>query len=200
MRMAKPNQVTESSMEEILASIRRIISEDEAKLPPPKPATSATPPPLQLRPTSNVSPLFGEERIEPAPVKASAPDRKPPASTVEDEAAKIKPWPAIGSRYGELEDAPKPKPPRETPPAAAEAPKRPLTQGGGALLSPRADAAVASAFNHLASTILSNNTRTIEQLAEEMMRPMLKEWLDENLPPLVERLVREEIERVSRRR
>jgi cell pole-organizing protein PopZ len=33
-----------------------------------------------------------------------------------------------------------------------------------------------------------------------MLRPMLKDWLDENLPPLVERLVREEIERVSRRR
>jgi cell pole-organizing protein PopZ len=71
---------------------------------------------------------------------------------------------------------------------------------GGTLLSPRADAAVTSAFNHLAGTILSTNSRSIEQVAEDMLRPMLKDWLDENLPPMVERLVREEIERVSRRR
>ena len=57
-----------------------------------------------------------------------------------------------------------------------------------------------SAFNNLAGTILSNNARTLEDLVKEMLRPMLKSWLDENLPPMVERLVRQEIERVSRGR
>lgn len=60
--------------------------------------------------------------------------------------------------------------------------------------------AVESAFNTLAATVLSNNARTLEDLVKEMLRPMLKNWLDDNLPSLVERLVRAEIERVSRGR
>ena len=80
--------------------------------------------------------------------------------------------------------------PREAAPAAAP--------GEGRLLSSHAGAAVGSAFNVLASTILSQNARTLEDLVEDMMRPMLKEWLDDNLPTIVERLVRAEIERVAR--
>ncbi|MDQ0327052.1 cell pole-organizing protein PopZ [Rhodopseudomonas julia] len=68
------------------------------------------------------------------------------------------------------------------------------------LLSEDADEAVSGAFSSLAHTILSQNARTLEDLVSEMLRPMLKEWLDDNLPPLVERLVKEEIERVSRGR
>jgi uncharacterized protein len=61
-------------------------------------------------------------------------------------------------------------------------------------------AAVDSAFSSLAHTVLGNNARTLEDLVKEMLRPMLKSWLDDNLPGLVERLVRAEIERVSRGR
>ena len=68
------------------------------------------------------------------------------------------------------------------------------------LLSPPADEAVQSAFNQLADIILSEQTRTLEDLVKDMMKPMLRHWLDDNLPVLVERLVREEIERVSRGR
>ncbi len=57
-----------------------------------------------------------------------------------------------------------------------------------------------SAFNSLASTVLGANARTLEDLVKEMLRPMLKTWLDDNLPSLVERIVRDEIERVSRGR
>ena len=60
--------------------------------------------------------------------------------------------------------------------------------------------AVESAFNSLANTVLSNNARTLEDLVKEMLRPMLKSWLDDNLPGLVERIVKAEIERVSRGR
>ena len=60
--------------------------------------------------------------------------------------------------------------------------------------------AVESAFNTLAHTVLSNNARTLEDLVREMLRPMLKSWLDDNLPSLVERIVKAEIERVSRGR
>ena len=45
-----------------------------------------------------------------------------------------------------------------------------------------------------------NNARTLEDLVKEMLRPMLKTWLDDNLPGMVERIVRAEIERVSRGR
>jgi cell pole-organizing protein PopZ len=70
----------------------------------------------------------------------------------------------------------------------------------GGLLSPHTTAAVDLAFNTLAQTVLVQNSRTLEDLVREMLKPMLKAWLDDNLPGLVERLVRAEIERVSRGR
>ena len=68
------------------------------------------------------------------------------------------------------------------------------------ILSRSTVSAVESAFNTLANTVLSNNARTLEDLVREMLRPMLKSWLDDNLPGLVERIVKAEIERVSRGR
>jgi cell pole-organizing protein PopZ len=68
------------------------------------------------------------------------------------------------------------------------------------LMSSSTSAAVDAAFNKLARTVLTQNARTLEDLVTEMMRPMLKAWLDDNLPGLVERVVRAEIERVSRGR
>jgi cell pole-organizing protein PopZ len=68
------------------------------------------------------------------------------------------------------------------------------------MISGYAAAAVDSAFSSLAQTVLVQNARTLEDLVREMLRPMLKSWLDDNLPGLVERLVRSEIERVSRGR
>jgi uncharacterized protein len=83
-----------------------------------------------------------------------------------------------------------PPPPPRTPPRvpAADSP----------LLSNAASAVVHSAFGTLAHSVLAQNPRTLEDLVKEMLRPMLKAWLDDNLPVMVERLVRAEIERVSR--
>jgi uncharacterized protein len=67
------------------------------------------------------------------------------------------------------------------------------------LLSQHTTASVDAAFNSPTHTVLVQNPRTAEDLVREMLRPMLKAWLDDNLPNLVERLVRTEIERVSRR-
>ena len=67
-------------------------------------------------------------------------------------------------------------------------------------MSARTTAAVDLAFNTLAHTVLVQNSRTLDDLAREMLKPMLKAWLDDNLPNMVERLVRAEIERVSRGR
>jgi cell pole-organizing protein PopZ len=83
---------------------------------------------------------------------------------------------------------------------ASSAANPPPTGPHQAILSQSTVSAVESAFNTLANTVLSNNARTLEDLVKEMLRPMLKSWLDDNLPGLVERIVKAEIERVSRGR
>lgn len=66
------------------------------------------------------------------------------------------------------------------------------------LLSAEAGAQVARSFNELAAVFNGLEHQSVEEMAQEMLRPMLQEWLDDNLPTLVEKLVREEIERVAR--
>ncbi len=67
-----------------------------------------------------------------------------------------------------------------------------------ALLSEAAGAQVARSFDELVAAVDGSERRSLDEIAQEMLRPMLQEWLDDNLPTLVERLVREEIERVAR--
>ncbi len=66
------------------------------------------------------------------------------------------------------------------------------------LLSAKSGASVSSAFETLATTMFLQNSGMIEEACRDLLRPMLKSWLDDNLPVLVERLVRVEIERVAR--
>ena len=70
----------------------------------------------------------------------------------------------------------------------------------GQLISPEVNNAVHAAFNALQQTVLVNNSRTLEDLLREMLQPVLKAWLDDNLPGMVECLVRVEIEQISRPR
>jgi hypothetical protein len=94
-------------------------------------------------------------------------------------------------------------PPAEPAARGVEDTRRPFTPSAAldhGLISSSTLSAVDSAFNSLAHTVLGNNARTLEDLVKEMLRPMLKGWLDDNLPSLVERIVRAEIERVSRGR
>ncbi|MEQ8479064.1 MAG: DUF2497 domain-containing protein [Hoeflea sp.] len=74
----------------------------------------------------------------------------------------------------------------------------PAGQQGGQLVSMQTGEKVAAAFGELTAAIAAGQTRSFDEIAEEMLKPMLTQWLDDNLPTLVERLVREEIERVSR--
>jgi uncharacterized protein len=64
------------------------------------------------------------------------------------------------------------------------------------LISREANKVVQAAFNALQRTIV-HNSQTLDGLVHEMLRPILKVWLDDNLPGMVERLVRTEIERIS---
>jgi cell pole-organizing protein PopZ len=87
------------------------------------------------------------------------------------------------------------------PPSLPEPPRYGGSPRNPGILSPEAAATAESAFTRLADTLMSRATseRSIEDITRELLRPMLKQWLDEHLPSLVERLVREEIERVARR-
>ncbi|MBV9114205.1 MAG: DUF2497 domain-containing protein [Hyphomicrobiales bacterium] len=73
-------------------------------------------------------------------------------------------------------------------------------EDAAAILSSEADRAVTRAFGDLNRRVLSDNVRSLEDVVKEMLRPLLKTWLDDNLPQIVERLVRMEIERVARGR
>ena len=90
------------------------------------------------------------------------------------------------------------EPRRPATPAPAPAAPAPVLDRG--LVSTSTMAAVDSAFNSLAQTVIGQNARTLEDLVKEMLRPLLKSWLDDNLPGVVDRIVRAEIERVSRGR
>lgn len=260
--MTQPAKVQEPSMEEILASIRRIIADDEAKpaggekappaaakapvmsdippsrIAPPKPAAAKPAPPPPAAPKPAPAPA-------PAPAAAPAPASSPAASsagnnqddidallagldeaTSPEEVRAAEPEPEPEPEVLELTDemaipeppAPMPHPPNPSfrtvePRDDLEFSERPLSRPPvfehpaydapppqQPILSSSTVSAVESAFNALAHTVLSNNARTLEDLVKEMLRPMLKSWLDDNLPGLVERIVKAEIERVSRGR
>ena len=219
--MTQPAKSQEPSMEEILASIRRIIADDDANKTAPRPAE---PPQQAVAPAPAARPAPPLPAPPPAPPRVTPPEpsldevvaaEPEPMADVEDEAADIldlteqmaapqpapKPAPQFrtidGSfdvSYEEEKSAPQmPAPPMPEPPPRAE-------ERSHQLLSNVTSAAVDSAFNTLAQTVLVQNARTLEDLVREMLRPMLKAWLDDNLPGMVERLVRAEIERVSRGR
>lgn len=79
-------------------------------------------------------------------------------------------------------------------------PSGPAAEEGSGMLSGGSAQAVQSAFSRLADSVLARATgdRSVEDMTRELLRVMLKQWLDDNLPQLVEKLVREEIERVAR--
>jgi uncharacterized protein len=234
--MTQPAKVQEPSMEEILASIRRIIADDEAKpaaaekpaspaaaakpavmkdIPPsaiapaPKPAATPKPAPPPPPPAPEPAASNNQDDIDAmlASLDAATPEAdirpaQPEADVFEltDEMALPEPAPSAAT-FSKVEpqddiEFTEAKASRRQPayePPFESAPARPI-------LSHSTVSAVESAFNSLANTVLSNNARTLEDLVKEMLRPMLKSWLDDNLPGLVERIVKAEIERVSRGR
>jgi len=212
-------------MEEILASIRRIIADDDAnktvprevEAPPPAARSDALPEPPVAAPAPNVADILADV---PAPPPA---DAEPEADQIPDildltesmaapMPSEPAPAPDPAPQFRKIEansdisfDDPIEEPAEQS--AAAEIRSHYSQEAAdrgederGRLLSRATSAAVDSAFNTLAQTVLVQNARTLEDLVREMLRPMLKGWLDDNLPAMVERLVRAEIERVSRGR
>ena len=181
----------EPSMEEILASIRRIISEDgedgeeeaveteEEAVVEPEPVEAAAEEGRAEDEDDGVLVLTDmvEESEEAEVAEDVADDEELVLEEVEPEA----------------EPEPEPEPEAEPEPAAVDE--------DDALLSFEAEEQSAAAISGLVSAIgagasVGGGEKTLEQLTKELLRPLLKEWLDENLPGTVDRIVREEIERV----
>jgi len=207
-------------MEEILASIRRIISDDDAK-PAAAPAEAAPPPQAAAKPATPPPAPKPEPALksEPAPAAKNSQEDIDAMLASFDAPAAAAPAPAEPEPE-EAEDVFELTEQMAVPAAApetfqkvepqdddlefTEAPPAPVAAAPVAeepqVLSGATAKAVESAFNSLATTVLTNNARTLEDLVKEMLRPMLKSWLDDNLPTLVERIVKAEIERVARGR
>jgi hypothetical protein len=157
-------------MDDILASIRKILNEDEAQ---PAAATA----PAVVEPAEEALDLTPDMMI-------AAPEVVPPPAP---------------PQLLQMEPAPPPMPP---PPAPMPEPP-----AASSLVSAPAAAAAAAALGQLSRAVAQDRAATIsrapglsiEDVVREELRPLLKEWLDTHLPPLVERLVRAEIERVMSR-
>jgi cell pole-organizing protein PopZ len=216
--MTQPAKAPEPSMEEILASIRRIIADDDTAKPPPKPPAKAAEPPPAAKPA--VTPPAAKPA--PPPPAESAPMGQDDIDAMlsaldeaEEEEAEPEAAPEVLELTEEMAARPEPKAPafrkidaqqdvvfdeprRIASPERTAPPTWSADDSEPPLLSSAATAAVNSAFGSLAHTVLVQNAKTLEDLVKEMLRPLLKTWLDDNLPTLVERLVRAEIERASR--
>lgn len=209
-------------MEEILASIRKIISDDSEPV-----AEAATLPADAAKDAKSMIDDMFEDGDEPSQAEidaimagnAGAADREEQEDTGDEQVLELtedmvaEPMELVegiddGVDFGEAEhDEPPAKAARPEPtPEPAPRPKMPNPRPTVAaavdekLISRETEAAVSSAFSSLAGMMLSSNgnARTLEDLVSEMLRPMLKTWLDDNLPGLVEEIVRSEIERVTR--
>jgi cell pole-organizing protein PopZ len=206
--MSQPAKVQEPSMEEILASIRRIIADEDndKTAKPPEPAVSMPPPEVAaVNSQSEIDAMLADiEAPGPAAPKAepelepAKPDAElPPADVLDLSKANVvperKPAPSFRTIEADSDVVFAEQVPEVPPPAVPQAP-----EPWHMLISNATAQAVDSAFNTLAHTVLGQNARTLEDLVKEMLRPLLKSWLDDNLPSLVERIVRTEIERVSR--
>jgi uncharacterized protein len=216
--MSQSAKAQEPSMEEILASIRRIIADDESAKPSPpaaKPAPAPPPrpvaaPPRPPAPPPAPPPATNRDEVEAmlagldAPSDAVEPESPDVFDLTESMAAAQEPanFRTIdGQTDVVFADAPaRPEPPPRMEERRPPPPSQPQPNPADRLMSSSTAASVDSAFNTLAQTVLIQNARTLEDLVKEMLRPMLKSWLDDNLPGLVERIVKAEIERVSRGR
>jgi cell pole-organizing protein PopZ len=188
----------EPTMEEILASIRRIISEEDKPAdaggdvldlqPPPAPVVEAKAPPVAApAPAPQPIPAVFEEE-EPAPPARPIEDD---LMVVEDEEPVFTPPPA-----------PTPEPVRAAAPAPAPEPVapqaewRPMEQK--TLTSEPVASQAAGALSKLMGSMLVSSGATLDDVVRELLKPMLKQWLDANLPQIVEAEVAKEIDRIRR--
>lgn len=185
---------SEPSMEEILASIRKIIADEkdpaaeQAAQPPEEEVLELTQMVQDDGSVVDLNPKPPEPEPEPAP--EPLPEAEPPVASSEPEA--------------EPEPMPLPEVPKmELPPEEPKEKEEPLLSDKVSSVASTTFSALANAVNveKMAATMtpFGNGARTLEDMVMVLIKPMLKEWLDQNLPSIVERLVQKEVERISRR-
>lgn len=225
-RMLAQQREHEPSMEEILASIRRIIADDAQAAAAPEtlrrdaPVVETARPDAGFRAAVVRESAFREAAPRPAPFEPSAPlspDRPANLGPVAyvapppPRAPQMDSFESLTRRLGSARSDPAPPPPEAAPApeaafdvseaiaaAAAQDMAARATPEPAPMMSREADAAVAAQFGKLSDALMANNAQRLDEMTRQMLRPMLKSWLDDNLPVLVERLVRAEIERVAR--
>lgn len=203
-----PNLATgaDPSMEDILASIRRILSEDEHASPRPAEAAAHDGP--AVREPEEVYNLDASMIVE-EQVRSTEPivSEQPRPEVIVPEIVKSEPIRAEPTRAEPIRPEMPAAVTAEPAPSSMQAQQRevpppPLSgDGPDSLVAPAAAAAAAMSLGSLRRTLDAERqpgTRgiTVEEMVREGLRPVLKTWLDENLAPIVERLVRAEIERV----
>ncbi len=167
--LRRAQRAHEPSMEEILASIRSIIADDR------EPAAARTAPKPDPAP-SGPQIVYSKDASASARAVEPPPPAEPPTPKV------------VWSQPQPQATAPASAPKSEPAPEETAAP----------LLSDQADEAVSAAFEALSTSLALQSSELAEKAAREILRPLLKTWLDENLPSMVERLVMAEIQRVAR--
>jgi cell pole-organizing protein PopZ len=194
----------EPTMEEILASIRRIISEDDAPAATAEeapaaahaeaPAALAEPPMPAVEPAAEPE-IALQPDLRPEPREDDVLDLTERVETHGDIDVYVPPAP-------QPEPAPvaaaAPPPPPEPAPVFAPAPAPAPTE---TLVGAAAASAAASHFGQLSAAIaMPRDGHTLEDVVRDMLRPLLKDWLDTNLPQIVQVAVAEEVERIARSR
>ena len=188
----------EPSMEEILASIRRIISDDDKEMEAAAQENEEAPEDEEELAVEEMV-AMAEPEPEPEPVAEEVDDDDDDILDLTDMEAPD-PEPLFEEQaYKEPEPepiAPPVSPSPAPPPAPTPAPDN--------LVSPPQAGEASGSFERLTEKLnedyselpIGNGAVTLEGLTRELVRPMLKEWLDQHLPMMVERVVREEIERL----
>ncbi|MEJ0096925.1 MAG: DUF2497 domain-containing protein [Bauldia sp.] len=209
------NPAQNASVEEILSSIRQAISDDDAKRTQER--YRSGPRAISDKRTVVDVPVERETEVEQAMMaampEAESGDGSPDQDVIEQAIEQ-----ALNGVRAELEGSKATivRPMRSQKPeelAAGAAGQRAVprarvaTAARGEAFSPRRSllsaqtgANVTASFDDLAKAMMGGNARKLDEVVEELLRPMLKTWLEGNLPQMVERMVREEIERVSRGR
>ncbi|MEX2453767.1 MAG: DUF2497 domain-containing protein [Rhodospirillaceae bacterium] len=219
--MSDQNTQQEPSMEEILASIRRIISEDGDEQAPPaaaapaaKPASRPEPPPeAEPEPepeedfTDDILELTEEIQDDGSIVDLQADEDEMQGDEPEADEVELEMVDSADEDDIEPEALPEPEPEPVNEPETMTGPMASIAAAvEERLISTPPAAESVSSLASLAAAVDSHRRavdpsigpKTIEDLVKEVMRPMIREWLDGNLPGLVERLVTREIQRLTR--
>lgn len=177
------------SLADVAARVRAASERHSAPLREPETAGAAKPDSPLV--TSRMAPAVAPQPAD-ATRRAEAPSVMPVAAVVSHQPV------SVSDDMAAVQEAKAPAP-FVSEPAAKSQPIAVVTEKEiAAIVSPAVGEQVARSFGDLALAIDSSARRSFDEIAEDMLRPMLQEWLDDNLPTLVERLVREEIERVAR--